>query len=432
MLENGRSLNELLPLVFEKYPPKERAWLQEVTFGALRNLPKLQIWLRALLNKPLKNKQKIIEHLLIIGMYQLAFTRTAQHAAVTETVEACKKMNQVRLAGLVNAILRSFQRERLHEQPIEELHAKAGLPKWLYKQLTNSYASKMDIEHLAAKMQERAPLFLRINTQVIKPEAFLQMLSEHNYDFEFMAPITVKLNISGDIPSIIGFHDGYFSVQDYAAQQAALLLNVQEGDVVLDCCAAPGGKTSAILENQPRLSALYAIDSDPKRMKKVQDNLLRLKHLDHFGDKLTLLTKDATTLSKDPLLPMFDKILLDAPCSATGVIRRHPDILWLRKPSDIDELVKLQREILKQAWCKLKVNGELLYATCSILPQENKTQIDGFIADNNDAKLVTMKALDNTEKKCWQIMTGELGMDGFFYAKLKKVKRTSDSDEKLV
>ncbi len=420
-----------MPIVFEKYEPKERAWLQEVSFGALRNLPKLQLWLRSLLNKPLKNKQKIIEHLLLVGMYQLAFTRTAQHAAVTETVEACKKMNEVRLAGLVNAILRSFQRDKPHEQPIDEPHAKAGLPKWLFKQLTKSYSASIDIEQMIAKMQERAPLFLRINTRLIEPVSFVRLLQEHKYDFEFIAPVTIKLNTSGDIPSIVGFHDGYFSVQDYAAQQAAPLLGVQAGDIVLDCCAAPGGKTSALLENQLHLGHLFAIDSDPKRMTRVQENLSRLGHLQHFSGKLTLSTKDATSISTDPSLPMFDKILLDAPCSATGVIRRHPDILWLRKPSDIDELVKLQREILEAAWSKLKPNGVLLYATCSILPQENKTQIDGFIADHNDATLIHIKALDNSDKECWQIITGELGMDGFFFAKLKKLKNAPDNDEIL-
>ena len=420
VLENGRSLSELMPIVFSKYETKERAWLQEMIFGCLRSLPTLQIWLRALLDKPLKNKQKIIEHLLMLGLYQLTFSRTAEHAAVSETVEACKKLNEPRLAGLVNAILRNFQRENISSMPITEPHAQLGLPKWLYKKLTQHYAAEHDITTLSKNMHKRAPLWLRVNPLKTDIETFLTTLSKNDYEYEHIAPNTIKLNTSGEIPNIPGFEEGYFAIQDYAAQQAAMLLGAQANDVVVDCCAAPGGKTSAILEHQPNLKQLYVIDSDPTRMKRVHENLERLGHKVKFADKLIFKVQDASQLNNTNALPLFDKILLDAPCSATGIIRRHPDIMWLRKPKDIEALVSLQAKILESAWQQLKVGGELLYATCSILPEENQLQIESFIATHNDATLIPIKSSTGAISPTWQILPGESGMDGFFYAKIKK------------
>ncbi len=420
VLENGRSLSELLPIVFERYEPKERAWLQEMIFGCLRNLPRLQIWLRELLDKPLKNKQKIIENLLMLGMYQLTYSRTAEHAAVSETVETCKKLGEHRLAGLVNAVLRNFQREDTSAKPIDSPHAKLGLPKWLHKKLSQHYQNDYDMVELANNMHTRAPLWLRVNILRTSMKDFVNTLKENGYEFECFEPHTIKLTSSGDIPSIPGFDDGFFAVQDFAAQQASLLLNAQPNDVVIDCCAAPGGKTAAILESQSELTHLYVLDSDSKRMERVHENLNRLGHTNTFGDKLSYLVEDASALNDMPNLPMFDKILLDAPCSATGVIRRHPDIMWLRKPSDIEVLVNLQANILEAAWQKLKAGGELLYATCSILPEENQQQIESFIAKHNEATLVPIHTIDGSILPTWQILPGENGMDGFFYAKIKK------------
>jgi 16S rRNA (cytosine967-C5)-methyltransferase len=421
ILEHGRSASEVMPKVWNRHEkPQDRAWLQEMVYGCLRNLPILQVWLRLLLNKPLKKQQKIIEHLLMLGLYQLAFSRTAQHAAVSETVDACKQMKELSLSGLVNAVLRRFQREDLQSQTYDQAHIALGLPKWLYRVLNTHYGATNNIENLAKEMHTRAPLWLRVNTQKTNAEAFEAQLKETTVTFEAFSNNTFKLENAGEIMRLPGFDDGHFAVQDYAAQQAARLLGVKQGDIVLDCCAAPGGKSAGILETQPDLSHLYILDSDARRMQRVHENFDRLGHTNRFANKTTLVVQDACDLASNTSLPDFDKILLDAPCSATGVIRRHPDIMWLRKAADIDVLVELQQKILESAWQKLKSGGTLLYATCSILPQENQDQIERFIATHNDATLDPITTIHNKLVDTWQILPGQDDMDGFFYARLNK------------
>lgn len=423
ILENGRSASEVMPIIFARYEKaQERAWLQEMVYGCLRNLPELQVWLRQLLNKPLKKQQKIIEHLLMLGLYQLAYSRTAEHAAVSETVDACKQMKEIALSGMVNAVLRRFQREDLQQQVHEQAHIALGLPKWLFKALLNHYADSQNIEELAKQMHTRAPLWLRVNTQKTTQAAYQTQLAANEYVFESFPNNTIKLSNAGEIVNLPGFDEGHFAIQDYAAQQAAILLDAQENDVVLDCCAAPGGKSAGILERQPQLSQLYVLDVDDRRMERVHENFERLGHSSTLGARITYVTQDASVLHENTELPKFDRILLDAPCSATGVIRRHPDIMWLRKPADIEVLVNLQKQILHSAWQTLTPGGTLLYATCSILPQENQAQIEDFIANHNDATLVPIKTVNNDLVSTWQILPGQYGMDGFFYAKLTKSK----------
>lgn len=419
ILENGQSSRDVMPKVWSRHDnPKDRAWLQQVVFGCLRNLPLLQTWIRQLLDKPLKKQQKIIEHLVMVGLYQIAFARTADHAAVSETVNACKQMQEIGLSKLVNAVLRNFQREDLQSQEINEPHVRLGLPKWIYRILHEHYPSQL--ESMAQNMQTQAALWLRINTQQISLNDYAKYLEQGGYEFSTHKGNAIKLNKAGEITKLPGYDEGWFAVQDYAAQQAARLLDAQVADIVLDCCAAPGGKTASILELQPHLQHMYALDSEPKRVLRISENLERLQHAKTFADKFTLITADARQLASNSALPECDRILLDAPCSATGVIRRHPDIMWLRKPSDIDVLVQLQAEILQQAWQKLKVGGTLLYATCSILPQENQLQIEAFLAQQSDAKLVPIEKTNGDVSDYWQILPGEENMDGFFYARLLK------------
>ncbi|MDT0594791.1 16S rRNA (cytosine(967)-C(5))-methyltransferase RsmB [Glaciecola petra] len=419
ILENGHSARELMPIVWQRHPdPKNRAWLQEMIYGSLRTLPKLQFWLRQILDKPLKKKQKIIEHLIMLGLYQLTHTRTAEHAAVSETVNACKKLKEERLAGLVNAVLRRFQREGLAKQPIGQAHIDLGVPKWLYKLIATRHPD--DAENIIKNMQKRADIWLRVNTLQIDLKDYLALLSASAYDFEQGLGHAIKLSKPGDITLLPGYNEGLFAIQDQAAQQAARLLQPKVGDTVLDCCAAPGGKTAAIIEWQPKLKALYALDLHNDRVEKIHENLLRLRHLPANENMVKIITGDALELSENPYLPEFDKILLDAPCSATGVIRRHPDIMWLRKPQDIEVLVDIQAKILQQAWQKLKVGGELLYATCSILPQENQQQIENFLNKNADASLTSVETNNGEIVDYWQILPGQENMDGFFYARLLK------------
>jgi len=416
ILDNGHSSRELMPIVWARHAnAKDRAWLQQMVFGCLRNLPKLQVWLRQLLNKPLKKQQKIVEHLLMLGLYQLAFARTADHAAVSETVAACKQMKEIGLSGLVNAVLRNFQREDLASIPFTEKHVELGLPKWIYRILQENYPEQ--VEEIAHNMQQRAALWIRVNPLAVGFNEYQIHLQKAGYEFSALEPYAIKIENAGEVTLLPGYQEGWFAVQDYAAQQAAILLAPQANEIILDCCAAPGGKTAGILEHQPDLAKLFVIDSENKRVARIHENMARLGHDVRFAEKLSILTKDARDLSD---LPKFDRILLDAPCSATGVIRRHPDIMWLRKRSDIEVLVKLQQEILEQAWSALKVGGTLVYATCSILPQENQQQIERFVSAHSDAKLQNIEHSNGQVSTSWQILPGEENMDGFFYARLLK------------
>jgi 16S rRNA (cytosine967-C5)-methyltransferase len=434
ILEHGKSSREVMPKVFDRHEGKDNAWLQEMVFGCLRELPKLQYWLRQLLSKPLKGEQKIVEHLIMLGFYQLVFTRTSEHAAVSETVEACAALGQHRLKGLVNANLRSFQREELAEQDIDVPHIKVGLPKWLHKQLLQHYPDQ--VTEIAEQINARPPLWLRVNALKGSTEEYKAKLDAACIEYEVSASQTSPLSLlkvnttqalklikRTDITALPGFDDGLFAVQDLAAQLAAELLDVQAGDDVLDCCAAPGGKTAHILESQTELASLDAIDSDGQRLERIDENMQRLGHDKSFGDKLNLYVVDAsseevlTRVLKDK---QYDRILLDAPCSATGVIRRHPDIRWLRKATDIDNTVALQKVILAQIWQRLKPGGTLLYATCSILKQENEQQIAAFLETQADASLLPLHENDTPECPGLQILPGQAQMDGFYYARLLK------------
>lgn len=419
VLEHGRSCRDLMPLIFDRHESQQKAWLQEMIFGCLRDLPRLQYWLRQLLDKPLKGEQKPIEHLIMLGFYQLAVARTSDHAAVAETVNAVELLGSHRLKGLVNAILRNFQRQDTQAQTIDQPHVESGLPKWLFKQIQAEYESAAS--DIIFETNQRPPLWLRVNSLVTSYKEYSESLTaeqiSHSIDTDTTA-ILLKDKI--EVTKLPQFQEGAFSVQDKAAQFAAQLLQIREGEKVLDCCAAPGGKTAHLLESQPKLGSLTAIDSEEKRLIRVHENMARLGHDKRFEKRLTIECADASVFKLADNDILFDKILLDAPCSATGVIRRHPDIRWLRKRNDIDKLVALQADILENIWQSLRVGGTLLYATCSILPQENREQIIAFLDKHSDAELLPLKQNDTPQQPGWQILPGNEQMDGFYYARLLK------------
>jgi 16S rRNA (cytosine967-C5)-methyltransferase len=263
-------------------------------------------------------------------------------------------------------------------------------------------------------------MWLRVNQIHHNSESYQKLLSEAEITVNSVELLSqaIELTRPTDVSKLPGFDQGWVSVQDGAAQQAARLLNCQSGDVVLDCCAAPGGKTCHILEQTPDIASMTAIDVEASRLVRVQENLTRL------GLEAEIIAADAANSNTWWQGQYFDRILLDAPCSGTGVIRRHPDIKWLRKASDIEALVTLQRQILKETWSLLKPGGTLLYATCSILPQENNEQIEHFIENNEDAILLQIDCAESTNKEAigWQLLPDEKNMDGFYYAKLLKTK----------
>tara|TARA_R110000772_G_scaffold96406_21_gene195049 strand:- start:17404 stop:18717 length:1314 start_codon:yes stop_codon:yes gene_type:complete len=414
ILEQGMSARECLPAAQQKHNEKDRAWLQEMTYGVLRQLPILQHWLRLLLDKPLKKNVKVVEHLIMLGFYQLAFSRVSTHAAVSECVNACAPLNAIATKGLVNAVLRNFIRQNMAQNLPDNEQVLSGQPKWLYKKLLNAYPHQY--QDILDAMQNKAPIWLRVNIQRSSVDDYRLLLDQQDiaYEIQQEQPQGVVLSKGCDITTLPGYDEGWFAVQDGAAQLAAHFLNGQPNERILDCCAAPGGKTCHILELEPALTSCIALDIESSRLARIEENLTRLGH------KAELICGDASEPSAWWDGQQFDRILLDAPCSATGIIRRHPDIKWLRKSSDIDTLVALQAKIIDAMWLLLKPGGTMLYATCSILPEENQLQINAFLSRTADASVDSSFANDASDKPGRQVLPGQKQMDGFYYARLLK------------
>lgn len=416
VIDQGRSLGDELPKQIAKIELKDKGLLQEICYGVLRYLPELENQVQQLIEKPLKGKQRVFHFLMLVGIYQLKYMRIPDHAAVSETVEAANALKNRHLGGLINGVLRNYQRnveKKLTNTTQTELPnpIKYNHPSWFIKKIQAAYPDQW--QSILIANQERPPMWLRVNQQHNSTESYLEQLNNTDIAFEYVDPKSqaIKLNQAVGVEKLPGFAQGHVSIQDGAAQQAAILLDCKEADNVLDCCAAPGGKTCHILERVPNLANMTAIDIDENRLVRVNENLERLQL------KAQVITGDAA--SKDWWDGnLYDKILLDAPCSGTGVIRRHPDIKWLRKANDIEKLTELQAQILKNIWSLLKPGGTLLYATCSILPEENNLQVQRFIENNNDVEHISIT--DNDADVGWQILPNEHSMDGFYYAKLVK------------
>ncbi|MFO6424688.1 16S rRNA (cytosine(967)-C(5))-methyltransferase RsmB [Motilimonas sp. KMU-193] len=416
VVEQGESLSTALPRAQQTVAPRDRALLQELSYGVLRWLPRLEFFCNSLMDKPLTKKKRPLHFLVLVGFYQLLYTRIPPHAAVADTVNGVKDLKAPALKGLINAVLRNFQRQQdsLLAKVDNNLTLQYCYPSWLVKRLQASYPEQFGA--ILEAGNERAPMWLRVNRQhhsLAQYQALLEQ-AELACSGSDISPQALRLHLPVDVTLLPDFASGACSVQDAAAQMAAKLLDAQPNEHILDACAAPGGKTAHILENQPQLASMTAIDFDPKRLQRVQENL------DRIGLKAKLINGDASQPDTWWDGQHYDRILLDAPCSATGVIRRHPDIKWLRRDSDIAELAQLQRAILKANWALLKSGGTLLYATCSILSDENEQQIKDFLAENKDAILQPLHQDDTPEKPGWQILPGQQDMDGFYYAKLKK------------
>ncbi|WP_394173079.1 16S rRNA (cytosine(967)-C(5))-methyltransferase RsmB [Thalassotalea litorea] len=416
VVDKGRSLGDELPQAQAKLiNPKDKGLLQEICYGVLRFLPQLEHQSRQFITKPLTGKQRVFHFLILVGIYQLRHTRIPDHAAISETVAGCDNMKGRHMKGLVNAVLRSVQRSE--ENSDETLFANASdpvkynHPGWLLKKLQQSYPDHW--QQIAEANMQRPPMWLRVNQQKITPNEYLDLLAQAGADIAFQDSHSraIRLASAKDVTALPGFESGMVSIQDGAAQHAAIFLDAQPGEYVLDACAAPGGKTCHILERTPQVENVIALDVEEQRLKRVEENLTRLQ-LD-----AQIVCADASNTKDWWDGKPFDRILLDAPCSGTGVIRKHPDIKWLRRASDIDQLVELQQRILDAVWSTLKPGGTMIYATCSILPQENREQIEHFVANNDDAQWLPLGVSDTLD---WQILPGQDSKDGFYYAKLGK------------
>lgn len=414
VVDQGKSLSDVLPkaqLQFEN--PADKALLQEICFGVLRHLPLLDFVCQQLMAKPLIKQLRPLQFLIYVGIYQLKFLRIPDHAAVGETVEAARYLKGQSMTKLINGVLRSVQRKpELFDVSQAPIPVQTNHPSWLVNSLQQAYPQQW--QQILAANQQKAPLWLRVNLQRCSIEAFCQALTAEGIEFsqpEPNLPQAILLAQATDVVLLPGYLDGWFAVQDLAAQYAAVFLAPENDELVLDACCAPGGKTGHILEIAPKAQVL-ALDKDAKRLDRVRDNLTRLGH------QAEIKAADAATPRQWWDGQPFDRILLDVPCSATGVIRRHPDIRWLRKAADIQALATLQQQILIQIWPLLKPGGTLLYATCSVLPAENQQQISQFLAHHPDAEAVPLGAGITASQM--QILPGEQQADGFFYAKLSK------------
>lgn len=411
VVDKGQSLSTALPLAQQTIKPRDHALLQEICYGALRYLPRLESIANELMDKPLKGKQRVFHHLILVGIYQLSFMRIPAHAAVGETVEGTKDLKGPRLRGLINAVLRNYLRnqESLDALAVSHNAGKYGHPSWLLKLLQNAYPEQW--EAIVEANNHKAPMWLRVNRQHHTREQYQALLDNAQIDYSLHpdASDAIKLTSPRDIFTLPGFEQGWISVQDAAAQLSVDFLTPQDGELILDCCAAPGGKTAHILEHSQ--ANVVAIDCDEQRLKRVHDNLKRLKL------SANVICGDARNPQEWWQGEQFDRILLDAPCSATGVIRRHPDIKWLRRAEDITALSALQSDILDAMWQQLKPGGTLVYATCSITPQENCDQVKAFLERTADAQLQG----SDPQQPGRQILPGEEDMDGFYYAVITKM-----------
>lgn len=414
VVDQGKSLSDVLPKAQQQFDnPADKALLQEICFGVMRQLPLLDYVCQQLMAKPLIKQLRPLQFLIYVGIYQLKFLRVPDHAAVGETVEAARSLKGQSMTKLINGVLRSVQRKpELFDLTLAPTAVQHCHPSWLVQSLQQAYPAQW--QAILAANQQKAPLWLRVNTRRISVEAFAAALSAADIAFSQpnpRLPQAILLTQPMDVLLLPGYADGWFAVQDLAAQFAAVFLAPQDGERVLDACCAPGGKTGHLLEIAPAAQVL-ALDKDASRLQRVHDNLQRLGH------QAEIQAADAATPKQWWDGQQFDRILLDVPCSATGVIRRHPDIRWLRKAADIAALATLQQQILIQIWPLLKPGGTLLYATCSVLPAENQQQIQQFLAHHPDASAVAL-GLDITASQ-WQLLPGEQAADGFFYAKLQK------------
>ncbi|MBI6602385.1 MULTISPECIES: 16S rRNA (cytosine(967)-C(5))-methyltransferase RsmB [Pseudomonas] len=416
---NGKaSLNSSLPTQLDKVEDRDRGFTQDLAFGTARWQPRLSALAAKLLQKPFKAADADVEALLLVGLYQLLYTRVPAHAAIGETVGCADKLKKPWAKALLNAVLRRAQREseallaELEHDPV----VRTAHPRWLQKSLKAFWPQQW--EAICAANNAHPPMILRVNRRHHQRDAYLKLLSDAGLSATPCAYSVdgIVLEAATDVRSLPGFAEGWISVQDEAAQLAADLLDLAPGQRVLDACCAPGGKTCHILEVEKDLAQVVAVDLEAKRLVRVRENLARL------GLSAELIAADgrdtATWWDGKP----FQRILLDAPCSATGVIRRHPDIKLTRQADDIAALAALQGELLDALWPTLEVGGILLYATCSTLPTENTEVIEAFLARTSGAReldLATAAGIKQPHGR--QLLAQEGGHDGFYYAKLIKI-----------
>jgi 16S rRNA (cytosine967-C5)-methyltransferase len=398
--------------------PREAALARELSYGIIRWYPRLIFITNLLLQKPLKARDTDVLALLCSGLYQLGYMRIPDHAAISATVETARALGKEWACQLLNAVLRRYQRERdaIERQILESEPARFAHPKWLIARLRDAWPDHW--EQILLSNNEHPPMQLRVNLQRHTRPEYISLLGQAGIEAAAtpLASTGITLSTGTNVEQIPGFYKGQASVQDIGAQLAAELLDARAGERVLDACAAPGGKTGHILERTPGLQKLIAVDSEPGRIELLRDNMRRI------GLQADLLCADLRETGAWWDGVAFDRILLDAPCSATGVIRRNPDIKLLRKPEHLPLFTNTQSALLECVWPLLKPGGRLLYSTCSILPEESDDQIASFANKYDDTRIIPIDmAWGVASAHGRYILPGQEQSDGFYYALMTKI-----------
>lgn len=411
------SLSSLLPNASEQIDVRDRPLLQEICYGVCRWQPRLECYLDQLMQKPLRAKDSDIRALLLMGLYQIVYLRVPDHAALNATVETAQKLKKPWAKKLINGVLRGFIRQR--DQLDERLQSKACFetahPQWLIDEFRSAWPEYF--QQIIEQNNCPPPFTLRVNQQQFSRDEYLAILQDQNISATATPFSTAGITL--DQPMAVNqlpqFETGAVSVQDESPQLCADLLACEHGHRVLDACSAPGGKTAHLLERYPQIK-LQAIDLSEQRLQRTHENLSRLNL------EADLSQGDACDPSSWWNSEQFDRILVDAPCSATGIIRRQPDIKILRTPESIAKLVGIQKSMLNALWPLLKSGGEMLYATCSILPAENVEQVSQFLSAHDDVKPVPIDERWGIEQTVGrQCLPKHQGHDGFYFARLRKV-----------
>lgn len=399
----------------------DAAIIKEMCFGTIRFWISLIALLNDLLETPIKKEDKDIECLLCIGLYQLIHMRIPDHAVVNETVSATRDLKKPWASGLLNKLLRLAIEKKQNDNLLTRgITAQYAHPNWIIEKIKLAYPENW--ESILESNNQKPPLFLRVNTTKISTSDFLKLISSHDLPHKKIEGLSdgVELTAPTPVEKIPGFFEGFFSVQDASGQKVVEYMDLQSDHFVLDACAAPGSKTTHLLEKHPDLKKLVCVDLHADRLKKIENNIKRLQLP---IKNVSLFASDITNLSAWWDNTLFDRILVDAPCSASGVIRRHPDIKLLRKKTDIPVLAEMQYHILNTLWETLKPHGKLIYTSCSIFPDENDAVIQLFLSAHPNAIHQPIKNDWGTPTPFGQqILTGDRNRDGFYYAILEKTK----------
>ena len=428
LLNQQGSIASLLPEAQKQISERDTSLLHQLCYGCTREFFRLDTLARQLLKKPFQTKDYDLYAVLLLGLYQLRDLRIPEHAVVHETVELTRLLNKNWATGLINAVLRRYQREAITLDQSLSQHSDTyhwNHPQWMLDKLQHNWPDHWHT--ILVQNDIKGPLTLRVNKHLLSRHDYLLKLQQEGIGAKAgtMCEQAIILDEAMDVHQLPGFDQGWCSVQDEAAQLSGNLLGAQAGEHILDACAAPGGKLGQLLELLPESTSVTALELSEARTQRIRDNLQRL----NFSHRCQLINGDAASQAWwDGHL--YDRILLDAPCSGSGVIRRNPDIKLLRQNEDLLKLASLQLSILANLWSLLKPGGTLLYATCSVFPQENERIIERFCKQQADAIHQPLDLPWGLVRPLGQQFFPQLhSHDGFFYAKL--IKSTDSGQSRL-